>query len=97
MGLTNMIHWPMAERKDVSLSPEELHGAVIAVDEQKLAELKGRFQGKQFNPELLTYSHDSQAGGAVHYGGVLLFLEADSPDFDDAEVTQKLLGLKTSN
>jgi len=86
----------MAERKDILLSPEELHGAVKVIGDEDLMRLRRRFQGKEFNPELLTYSHDSQAGGAVRYGDVLLFLEADSPDFDSAEATQKLLGLKTS-
>ena len=79
--------------RDALIPPEELYGAVQVISENDLADLKTRFQGKPYNPNLLTTSHDSQAGEAILYGGVLLFLEADSPKFDCDQAIQKLLGL----
>jgi hypothetical protein len=84
----------MAERNRASsIPPEELHGSVQVVTEPELEELRERFQGKQFDPELLTAWHDSQAGQAYHYGGTPLFLEADDPGFDVVKAVQTLLGL----
>lgn len=83
----------MAERKNSSIPPEELHGAVQVVTEDNLAKLRALLQGKQFDEELLTTGHDSQAGTWVSYAKNLLFLEADSPEFDSVQAIKKLLGL----
>jgi len=84
----------MNERQEFEfqIPPEELHGTVQVITGQELVELRDHFQGEEFNPDLLTTGHDSQAGTWIRYGGTLLFLEADSPDFDSVQATQKLLG-----
>ena len=42
-----------------------------------VAKLREQYEGEEFNPELVSTWHDSQAGLAISYNEETIFLEAD--------------------